>query len=38
LCEPFPRYSNLHHFIQSVIEDLFFEEPDGNQNYFIYDF
>lgn len=38
LCRPFARYSNLHCFIEDILEDLFFEEPEDSANYLIYDF
>ncbi len=37
LCNPFPRYSNLHLFIEDVIEDVFFEH-DKEDPPVLYDF
>lgn len=38
LCRPFPRFSNLHAFIEDVLTELFFESPAENGAYAIYDF
>lgn len=37
LCNPFPRHSNLHAFIEDVIEDLFFES-NADSPPVLYDF
>lgn len=38
LCRPFPRFSNLHTFIEDVMMELFFEEPEEGGRYAIHDF
>lgn len=38
LCRPFPRFSNLHAFIEDVLLELFFENPGTGGTYTIHDF
>lgn len=37
LCGPFPRYSNLHLFIEDIIESIFFED-EGENHPVLFDF